>query len=111
MISQVTTIVSGPPASICIAPATVPHTSALPPSRQARCPSHTTQGSQLNVATWLGHIRKLSVKPLKEKITPASPAASRWLVQRWARKYMPSPPQNRCARQKNDRDHVKGSSR
>ncbi len=46
-----------------------------PPSRHAPSTASTTHGIQLSVAMWLGHMSRLSVRPLNAKATPANAAA------------------------------------
>ena len=89
--SQVNRIVSGPPASICRAPASAARTIRLPPSCHARSTLRTTHGIQLKVAMWLGHINMFSDRPLNAKINPATAAARRLPVQRYAQEIHPQP--------------------
>src|SRR6185503_8772430 len=92
-------MISGAPASIWQAPKRAAAMSQRPPLVQARSTARTTQGIQPSAAILLGHIRQLSVSPLKAKATPATLAASPLAVQRRARKYMPRPAQNWWSRQ------------
>ena len=109
--SQVRKMDSGPPASICSAPAMAATKILRPPSRQAGSAASTTHGIHAKVAMWLGHMSRLSVKPLKEKAAPANAAAKLFPVQRRARKNIPSPANHKCSRQKKPNDHVSGSAR
>src|SRR5581483_9363826 len=106
--NHVKKIVSGPPASICIAPAKAARKIFLPPSRHAISTANTTHGIQLKVAMWLGHISKFNVSPLKEKAVPAKAAAKLFSVQCRARKNIPIPANHKWSRQKKLNDHCSG---
>ena len=54
---------------------------------------------------WLGHMSRLSVRPLNAKATPANAAAKLLSAQRRARKNIPTPANHRCSRQKKLNDH------
>ena len=120
--SQVNRIISGPPASICTAPTMAARKISFPPSRHARSASSTTHGIQLNVAMWLGHMMRFSVKPLKAKAIPANAAAklipacvavasAQRRIQRRARKYIPNPAHHKCSSENIPSDHFNGSAR
>ena len=109
--SQVSKVVSGPPASICIAPTNAARMIFCMPSRHASSTASSTHGIHANVAMWLGHMSRFSVKPLKLNATPANAAAKLFPVQRFARKYIPRPANHKCNKLKKLNDHSSGSAR
>src|SRR2546429_2928011 len=109
--TQVIRMNSGGPAKICKVPVTAAAITKRPPSRQARSTVNTTNGIHASDAMQCGHIKQLRVKPLKAYPSPATEAASRFPVQRQARKYIPRPATKRWARQKTPSDHDNGRSR
>jgi len=111
IMNQVNRMISGAPLSIWSAPSSEAKTSARPPFRQPASICKTTHGMRPRAAMLFGYIRQFSVRPLKEKATPATAAAKWFLAQRKARKYIPSPARKRCARQKKLSDHGSGSKR
>src|SRR5437773_3342037 len=109
--SQVIKTTSGGPANICRIPIMAAAPTNRPPCFQARSTVHATNGIHAKDAMQWGHIKQLSVKPLKAYPSPATEAASRFPVQRQARKYIPKPATHRWARQKTPSDHDNGKSR
>ena len=87
-------MISGAPVNICKAPTKAAGINHRPPRCQARSTHNTTQGIQPRAAMLLGHIRQLSIRPLKAKATAARPAARPLAVQRRASQYMPKPARN-----------------
>ena len=110
-ITQVKRIISGAPANICMVATTAPRNSARPPVFHPRSTNRTTQGIQPRAAILLGHIRQLSVRPLKAKAMPATDAPMRLPVHHRARQYIPNPAQNWWARQNILSDQESGSSK
>src|SRR5216683_3220523 len=109
--NQVSKIVSGPPASICSDAATAAIINFRPPNCQALSTVKTTQGIQLRVATWLGHISMFKESPLNANTTPATDAARLFPVHRRASEYIPIPAKNRWSKQNKLNDQVRGSAR
>jgi hypothetical protein len=109
--SHVKKMVSGPPASICIAPANAARkiflTAVAPRAFGGEHdPRHPTERG--DVARPHEQVEREAVEG--ENRTPANAAAKLFPVQRRARKYMPSPANHKCSRQKKLNDHVSGSS-
>ena len=79
--AQVNKMISGAPASICIAPTSAARRRVLPPSLHARSTSSQSHGAQASAAMLFGHMTAWRVKPLKAKARPPTHAAKRLPVQ------------------------------
>ena len=63
--SQVNTMTSGAPVSICNAPTSAAMTSLRPPSRTPLSTVSTTHGSSPNAAMLFGHMSDCCIRPWK----------------------------------------------